>query len=391
MGHDVFISHSSKNKVFADAVCAALERNAIRCWVAPRDILLGASWAKSILKAIEGSRLMVLVFSGHAQTSEHIRREVERAVHNGIPVAPIRIEDVMPADDLEYFLSSSHWMDAMTPPFEQHLDHLTQTVRVLLEAEAPLATSVGVALPSVQHPPGTASNLPSGHIGNTPTPVSKPRRFRLRFLLVVVLFAGLIGAAVWIIPNGYTDRLLAKKVQSKFDYARLGETAVPSMPSLSPQHGKPADLETTKVAEMPPATVPAVTRADVVSAKVEAETAWETVRVLDRGQGFAALVDKADRLHRTADTYLHLGDYVGALSAYKEMLKQCHSLSERERQRASVAAARKAVEDAAQAARKVGADTAPAPSWWGQAERSKIAALKAFDEGDLAAAKNLGA
>src|SRR3712207_1798339 len=135
MGHDVFISHSSKDKNIADAVCATLERNGIRCWIAPRDILPGASWAKSILKAVAEARLMVLVFSRSTQESQHVRREVERAVHHGIAIAPIRVEDVMPADELEYYLSSSHWMDAMTPPFDQHLRHLADKVRVLLEME----------------------------------------------------------------------------------------------------------------------------------------------------------------------------------------------------------------------------------------------------------------
>src|SRR5688500_16064450 len=124
MGHEVFISHSSKDKATAGAVCAALEQGGVRCWIAPRDILPGANWATSIVKAIADSRMMVLVFSHHTQTSNHIRREVERAVHHGLPIAPIRTEEVAPADDLEYFLSASHWMDAIKPPFDGHLDEL---------------------------------------------------------------------------------------------------------------------------------------------------------------------------------------------------------------------------------------------------------------------------
>ena len=38
MAHDVFISHSSKDKPIADAICANLEGTGIRCWIAPRDI-----------------------------------------------------------------------------------------------------------------------------------------------------------------------------------------------------------------------------------------------------------------------------------------------------------------------------------------------------------------
>ena len=133
-GHDLFISHSTHDKETADAICAALEASGLRCWIAPRNILPGANWASSILKAIAEARAMVLVFSETANGSPHIRREVERAVHHNIPIAPIRLDDVMPKDDLEYFLSASHWMDALTPPFEQHLGRLADDVRALISA-----------------------------------------------------------------------------------------------------------------------------------------------------------------------------------------------------------------------------------------------------------------
>jgi hypothetical protein len=40
---------------------------------------------------------MVLVLSATANTSTQIKREVERAVNKGIPVIPLRIEDVAPS------------------------------------------------------------------------------------------------------------------------------------------------------------------------------------------------------------------------------------------------------------------------------------------------------
>src|SRR5205823_6446386 len=92
-GHDVFISHSTEDKASADAICAALESAGVRCWIAPRDILPGSNWASSILKAIADSRAMVLVFSQRSNSSPHIRREVERAVHHNIAIAPIRLAD----------------------------------------------------------------------------------------------------------------------------------------------------------------------------------------------------------------------------------------------------------------------------------------------------------
>src|SRR5208282_2485330 len=132
MAHDVFISYSSKDKPIADAICATLEQNAVRCWIAPRDIQPGADWGESIVHAIAGSRIFVLVLSHSANTSQQIKREVERAVNRGLPIIPYRIEDVTPSDSLEYFLSTPHWLDAFTPPIARHAQYLADTVKRIL-------------------------------------------------------------------------------------------------------------------------------------------------------------------------------------------------------------------------------------------------------------------
>jgi hypothetical protein len=132
MAHDVFISHSSIDKPTADAIVALLEANGIRCWIAPRDILPGSDWSESIMEAMEQAGTMVLVFSAHSNTSPQIRREIESAVSAGIPVIPFRIEDVLPSKSLQYFIGPQHWLDAWTPPLEQHLHRLTATIKALL-------------------------------------------------------------------------------------------------------------------------------------------------------------------------------------------------------------------------------------------------------------------
>jgi hypothetical protein len=144
MGHDVFISYSSKDKPIADGVCATLERNGLRCWMAPRDILPGADWGASIVEAIGSSRAFVLVLSTSANASPQIKREVERAVHHAVPIVPYRIEDVVPTASLEYFLSTPHWLDAFTPPVERHAQSLADALNRLLgigEAPSPAPAS----------------------------------------------------------------------------------------------------------------------------------------------------------------------------------------------------------------------------------------------------------
>ncbi len=144
MPHDVFVSHASEDKPTADAVCATLENNGIRCWIAPRDILPGVDWGGAIVDAINTSRLMVLVYSAKANDSPQIKREVERAVNRGLTIIPFRIEDVPMSRTLEFFISMPHWLDALTPPLQLHLDRLAETARLNLERSgAPLAPPPG--------------------------------------------------------------------------------------------------------------------------------------------------------------------------------------------------------------------------------------------------------
>ena len=141
LAHDVFISYSSKDKPVADATCATLEAKGIRCWIAPRDIRPGSDWGEAIIDGINDARVFVLVFSNNANVSVQIKREVERAINKGLPVIPFRIENVMPVKSLEFFLSTPHWLDAFSPPLEQHLLYLASVIRSILDgkpAPAPL-------------------------------------------------------------------------------------------------------------------------------------------------------------------------------------------------------------------------------------------------------------
>ena len=59
MADTVFISYAMKNKAVAERLVGALERHGLACWIAPRDIPLGASWPAEISKAVSGSRLLL--------------------------------------------------------------------------------------------------------------------------------------------------------------------------------------------------------------------------------------------------------------------------------------------------------------------------------------------
>ena len=132
-GHDVFICYSSKDKPVADAMVATLESKGIRCWIAPRDVLPGISFQEAIIDAIDSTRIMVLIFSSHSNNSPHVIRELTEAVSKGVIIIPFRIEDVLPSKSMKYLISVPHWLDAYTPPLEQHLEKLAETIQLFLK------------------------------------------------------------------------------------------------------------------------------------------------------------------------------------------------------------------------------------------------------------------
>jgi formylglycine-generating enzyme required for sulfatase activity len=129
----VFISYPHQEKTTADAACAKLEAEGIRCWIAPRDIAPSAEWAGAIIDAIDLCRVMVLIFSAHTNQSKQVRREVQQAFEGEKPVVPFRIENVNPEKSLRFYIGPVHWLDALTPPLEKHLEKLTASVRGLVQ------------------------------------------------------------------------------------------------------------------------------------------------------------------------------------------------------------------------------------------------------------------
>lgn len=196
MSHDVFICHSSKDRTLANAICAKLEANRIRCWIAPRDVVPGLEYAQSIVEAIGATRLTVLVFSQNANQSPHVHRELERTASHGIPILPFRVEDVVPAPSVEYFISDAHWLDALTPPMEEHLDYLVGTVRLILDREA--AKTGG-------QPTALAPTVVTDTVVAPPAPVPGPRRavrYAVLAALALVVVAALVVVGVVMLGKG---------------------------------------------------------------------------------------------------------------------------------------------------------------------------------------------
>ena len=158
MAHDVFISYAVEDRAVADTVCQALEGQGIKCWIAPRDIPLGAEYEEAIVDAIGASPLLVLILSANSNQSPYVRREIQNACAEGSPtqVIPFRIADIPYSKTLRFYLGSTQWLDASTPPLESHLQRLVEQVRTRLRG---LGAGVGTpeARAGAQTPTGTTT------------------------------------------------------------------------------------------------------------------------------------------------------------------------------------------------------------------------------------------
>lgn len=114
MSH-VFISHSHEDKDAAELILHALEKRGVKCWIAPRDVTAGGSYAESILNAIETANSFVLIYSNNSNFSPHVIREVERALNFGVNIIPVRFDQSTPSKSLDYLLATVHWLSISEP------------------------------------------------------------------------------------------------------------------------------------------------------------------------------------------------------------------------------------------------------------------------------------
>jgi hypothetical protein len=137
LAHDVFISHASKDKRIADAICEELESSGLKCWIAPRDIARGEDWTKAIRDAIESSPLLLLVFSDNANAAPHIKREIANAYYTRRMIVPIRLAKALPQRDFLFYLKNARWIDADGQSAGQDIKTLPMRIKSLLGGLVP--------------------------------------------------------------------------------------------------------------------------------------------------------------------------------------------------------------------------------------------------------------
>jgi len=135
MSYDAFVSYATPDRAITMALVDDLEARGLTCWIAPRDVPGGSKYAEVILKALAESEVFLLVFSENSNASEHVQREVERALHGSKKIVPVRIADVLPSGAMDYYLATLHWIDAFGAAREGSFDVTAEALASLLGKE----------------------------------------------------------------------------------------------------------------------------------------------------------------------------------------------------------------------------------------------------------------
>lgn len=122
--YNLFLSYASENKDIADYIVDRIEKRGYKCFIAPRDIRTGAEYAAEIIRGISNSTAVLLVFSSKSDKSHYVLREINSAVSRNRPIIPLRIEDFLPSEAMEFYLGPTHWLDAFPEILDVHLDKI---------------------------------------------------------------------------------------------------------------------------------------------------------------------------------------------------------------------------------------------------------------------------
>ncbi|EUD06977.1 toll/interleukin-1 receptor domain-containing protein [Providencia alcalifaciens] len=98
IGHQIFISHSSKDKPFARMLCLELENNGHKPWLDELDIHIGESIPEKVSQGLQDADFVIVILSKNSVSSKWVEREWQTKywseIEKGkIQVLPVLLED----------------------------------------------------------------------------------------------------------------------------------------------------------------------------------------------------------------------------------------------------------------------------------------------------------
>ncbi len=147
---EVFVSHSTVDKDKANMAVDYLERHGISCFIAPRDIEGGLSYAKALVNALDACNLVLFIASEHSNHSDHVLNEIGIIFDRKLPILPVFVEEFELNDDLRYYIGRKQRVLATDNDFATYLPS------ILSMAEDLLPKKVKPVIPQTEETDNTA-------------------------------------------------------------------------------------------------------------------------------------------------------------------------------------------------------------------------------------------
>ena len=132
MAGEIFISYRRADEALARLLHGQLQAEGVEAWY-DAQIGAGQDWRTATAKALQASRIFVLLFSAAAAESEDIAKELAAAIYSKKLVVPVRIEDIEPTGAFLYELASRNWVNAFENT-EAKLAELARSLAKLVKA-----------------------------------------------------------------------------------------------------------------------------------------------------------------------------------------------------------------------------------------------------------------
>src|ERR1700758_1628776 len=111
MAGEIFISYRRADQAWAQKLHSQLRAEGVEAWYDAR-VGAGEDWRIVTAKALEDSKIFVLLFSKNAAQSDDIAKELAAAVLEKKLIVPVRLQNIAPKGAFLYELASRNWINA---------------------------------------------------------------------------------------------------------------------------------------------------------------------------------------------------------------------------------------------------------------------------------------
>lgn len=114
---DIFISYSSKDAAFAEAICRHLRQESLEVFLAGISLVPGQRWTPQILDNLKSAPWVIFLASRAACSSSYVQQELGAALISGKKIVPI-VWDMSPSE-LPGWISQFHALNIAGAPVER--------------------------------------------------------------------------------------------------------------------------------------------------------------------------------------------------------------------------------------------------------------------------------